>query len=641
MKTKISSYLALIILITLSIITRVHSLIAYDCENTNNNITVISIQDIAKCPDPELDYNETSTTAWVIQRNAFKYQKVMTCLIEVNRLIRHCGMHSHSSGVENGFSTYIHSLGESECQNVHRHRTLKFHNQEIGNIMMNGTTTASLTIVGSLSHNGNCEGGSYTENGHTWRSVTIVVTLKIRMRDYMATVNLDENKLSLENQMTCPYMEGYCVDSTFGETVWETEENQECSRLSTLYKGNVTIVQDKNNSGDKILVVESDKNIYALALIKRSSLCSCDVWQTEHPKILVMFEMNCRLNANMQILPQNTDMFYYINSKLLYIEQSYKRAIKNMYVNTVHRRCSLHREIMRNRLLLAPLSPNALSSIIKEKLGFIGRVLGEVLYIMQCTARIATIRRTINCYQELPITVNNESYFMAPTTHVIQKHAIQIECNIITPPMYLIDGRWISISPMPMETIPPTLLKPETEHKLNLNPIQPLGASGLYTQEEISRVQQTLSFNIEREAVENIVARKLSGQSTDNQGYTTINLFDTQEIKSLARNTFYSVWGWFTDVGIFMSGIIGFYVIWIFIKYVFEIVINGFAIYKTFGCGLFIIASVWSTLTMWVISTYKRQTKPKQDAEQPLQTVEVSQTDGKSKTCLMSSDVFV
>lgn len=118
----------------------------------------------------------------------------------------------------------------------------------------------------------------------------------------------------------------------------------------------------------------------------------------------------------MSLSAHNTDLSVYYNSKLLYVEQAYKRKISQLHTDAVYRRCLAHREILRKRLLLAPLLPNALSTVIKNNLGYVGRVLGEVIYIIQCIPRIAQIRRTTECYNELPITCNNQSYFMAPTT---------------------------------------------------------------------------------------------------------------------------------------------------------------------------------------------------------------------------------
>lgn len=223
------------------------------------------------------------------------------------------------------------------------------------------------------------------------------------------------------------------------------------------------------------MVVEHGEKVFALTLKDTNKVCDEEVWQTEHPKIVIINKQKHRvITAKMNLLPQNTDLTTYINSKLLYIEQAYKRAVDQLYTDAIHRRCLMHREILKNRLLLAPLSTDVLSTIVKNQLGFVGRVLGEVMYIIQCTPRVAQIRRTDACYNELPITVNNQSLFMGPITHIIQVHGVQVECNDITPPLYLIDGQWIGLSPYPVMKNAPEELQPDKEKPLKFTQIQPM-----------------------------------------------------------------------------------------------------------------------------------------------------------------------
>lgn len=187
---------------------------------------------------------------------------------------------------------------------------------------------------------------------------------------------------------------------------------------------------------------------------------------------------------------------------------------------------------------------------------------------------------------------------MSPITHLMQRHAVQVECNPLTPPLYQIDNEWIGLVPHAVMKQAPAQLKVEDEEKLIFSPIQPLGSSDLYTQDEVSQVQKTLTFGLERLAVSNILARRIAGLHTDNQGFDALKLFDKEEMKSLARTTLRYVWGWFTELGMVMSGFIGIYVVLRIIRYTMEVMINGVAIYKAVGCGFAILASLWDTLAV-------------------------------------------
>lgn len=455
------------------------SFIVYDCSDPNVNITIVSLKDVAKCPETDSDYTGEKIDIQVIQRNEIKQQMVKACLIEVTRFVMHCGMHSHTSAVAGGLAEYVHPLGADLCKDVHKHGSFRLFQQVIGNVKKNTTTSASLTLMGHLKDDGSCEGITYTEDGHTWSQVIVLASVKIHLREYLARVKMDINEISLENGIACPYLDGYCIDTEYGETVWDYSPETSCEqKLTLLYEGAAELIKTKD--AERFVVVEQNEKIFAMSLKESTHLCSSDAWQTEHPKLLIVQRsVHPFMKSKMELIPANTDLTMYINSKLLYIEQAYKRSLNQLYTDSIHRRCLVHRETLRNLLLLAPLTSNALGAIIKNQLGYTGRVLGEVLYIAKCVPRIAQIRRTETCYNELPITVNNNSYFMAVVTHIVQSQGEQIECNALMPPLYHIDNEWIGLSPNPAIKNPPTQLWVEEEPKLRFGPIQPLSSSGL------------------------------------------------------------------------------------------------------------------------------------------------------------------
>ena len=603
-----------LLLLCLSEVKVANGVIAYDCEDKNSDISTVSIRDVEPCPEPESAYDTVFTEVTVIQRNEIELTPVRTCLVEITRVIFHCGMFSHSSIVEGGVSTYVQTLGSEECNNLHRYKSLKLFDQYIGGILINGTISASITMLGELTDTGACDRVTYHENGKTWKNVVITAAVKITTQEYRAKIKLEENEISLSGGVTCPYLRGYCMDTNIGETVWQYQQSEACdAHMSLLYKGVATKVTQKSNK-QTYIVIEREEKIFALSMVKRVEVCGLEMYQTEHPRLLVLDSLqHPTLNPKMKLLPQNTDLISYVNSKFLYIEQAYKREMDKLYVDIIYRRCLLHREILRNRLLLAPFTPSAISQILQNEKGYVGRVLGEVLYIMKCVPKKVQIRRTEKCFHELPISMNNRSLYMAPITRIIQGHAEEIDCNGVTPPLYHVDNEWIGLTPYPTVKGTPSKLGPELDTPLAFNPIQPVGQYGLYTPEEVSKVQRILTFGAERRAVENILTRRVAGMQTEAQGYSTIALFDEGEIKNLAESTIKHLWGWFSDIGTVVSGFLGFYLIFRMLKYGVTIALNAFQLYKIFGCGFQLLASLWNYLT--IIVMYQSARSPKADSE--------------------------
>ncbi|KAJ8983626.1 hypothetical protein NQ317_004264 [Molorchus minor] len=607
----------------------VTGLIAYDCGDDNVDITAISLRNVARCPDPSSAYASESVDVTVLQRNDVGLRHVWSCLVEITRLITYCGMHSHSSVVAGGLLNYIYQVGSEECRQIHRYRTLKLYQQTIGGIVLNGTTTESVTLFGSLQTDGTCRGISYQENGKSWDNVVVAATVKIQVNDYFATVRLKENEISLKRR---------------SESTWDFQAQIDCQgHLSLLYEGKaekVTNVQTK----EQYMVVNQESKIFAVTIIKKIQLCSLEVWQTEHPKLLIVEGHIRAFPISAVLLPQNTDLTLYVNSKFLYIEQAYKRDLESLYIDTIHRRCLLQREILKNRLLLAPVVPDAVSQIIQDKEGYVGHVLGEVLYILRCIPKNVQIRRTENCYQELPIRVDNQSKFMAPITRIIQDFGEEIQCNGITPPLYNIEGDWIGLTPHPTQKHPPKELEAMSGAQVKFQPIQPLGSKGLYTPDEIEKVQKLLTFGQERKVVENIIARRAAGMETGGQGFSTLGIFDPKEMKELARSTMKEMWGWFTDLGIFISGLTGFYFIFRIVKYLFGVAINGLHLYQTVGGGIALLACLWNTLTMWVIHRHHmeegRASRDVVNEREELETIaSVSESVAKEQSAVVYPDL--
>lgn len=590
-------------------------LIAYDCEDEQTNITTISLRSVASCPEPSSSYKSESVQLRVLQKAEVEMQHVWTCLVEVTRLITHCGMHSHSSVVAGGLLSYIHRLGAQECRMVHRYRTLKISQDTIGQIILNGTTTASITLQGSLDSTGSCDGVSYQENGMSWHNVVVTATVKIRIMDYLAMVKLKDNEISLKGGVTCPFLEHYCFDSTLGESTWSQMETAKCEgRLSLIYDGQAEKVTNIL-TGEQYIVVEKEPKIFAVTIVKQIHLCGLELWQTEHPQLLICEGRSQNFKTSTVISTPDTDLMVYVNSKFLYVEQSYKRGLETLYVDTIHRRCLIQREILKNRLILAPIAPDAVSQIIQDREGHMGHVLGEVLYILRCVPKLAIIRRSNRCYHELPVLVNNQSRFMSPITRIIQKFGEEIDCNGLTPPLYYIEGEWIGLVPHPTVKQPPRELEVTTHPKIKFQPIQPLGSRGLYTQEEIGKVQKLLAFGTERKVVENIITRRAAGMEAGGQGFSTLGIFNPEEMKQLAHSTMREMWGWFSEIGIFMSGLIGVYTIFCALKYVVGVLINGLHLYQTVGGGLALLACLWDTLTRWVIHRHQwKQTRAAKDS---------------------------
>lgn len=587
-------------------------LIAYDCKNPATNVTAISLRDVSACPDPENGYEIEEAYAQIIEKKRFEHIHVYSCLIEVTRIIKHCGAFSHESSVEGGLLTYIHEIGAEECRKTHIFKEFRgIRGHAISRLRANATISSSVTLAGNIDEKRNCEPGQYNENGQNWKNVLVQSSIKITLRDYFAKVSLETNEIMLSNGVTCSFLEGYCMDSITGESTWDRISPGECKQYSVLYEGKATYVKEKDpyQQRNRYVVVEEISKVFALQLIRKESICGAFVWQSEHPSLLVFERKNAAEPSQFSLDygTQQADLISYINTKFMYVEQSLKRNFNTMFAQTVHRRCLLHREILKNRLLLAPLTPNSVASIVKTQLGVVAQVAGEVMYIMKCLPVAVEIRRSNKCYVELPVTFNNKSFFLSPVTRILQEHAEEVECNSIIPPMYYLNNKWIGFDPRPIQGVTPQVLSIDVEVPFKFQSIKDLGSGGLYTYKEIKKAQDAMMFNLERPALNNIIIRKMAGHNVESQGYSALTLFNTEELEEIANSTIRKLYGYFTVLGEWTSGLLGIYFIFRVIKYIIEIFLNAVALHRIGGCSLNLIFSFWDTLTLFILHNKQRK----------------------------------
>lgn len=116
----------------------------------------------------------------------------------------------------------------------------------------------------------------------------------------------------------------------------------------------------------------------------------------------------------------------------------------------------MERQIMKNALNLAIHSPNEFVYQIMKR--YMAITSGEIVHNIKCTQVEVKIRHEKECYQ--PVLRENETYFLAPRTHILFKTGTQITCNRIIPSMYFLHDGWYKIALIPEMSIPPLTMTP-------------------------------------------------------------------------------------------------------------------------------------------------------------------------------------
>lgn len=199
---------------------------------------------------------------------------------------------------------------------------------------------------------------------------------------------------------------------------------------------------------EEIYSVSANQITFALSVKDFIPVCGYKVIRTEHPKLFVVDKSdNDFFLKNNNLALENIDIFAYVNTKIVYLEQHLKKEIIDLYNNVIQQQCELEKLILHNTLTMAPVSPAEFAFYFIQEPGYIAHLAGEVIRLATCVPVDVRIRKTTECFQEQPITKDNKNYFMLPRTRVIVRTGNQIECSSFLPPMYYINSAWYQILP--------------------------------------------------------------------------------------------------------------------------------------------------------------------------------------------------
>lgn len=301
-----------------------------------------------------------------------------------------------------------------------------------------------------------------------------------------------------------------------------------------------------------------------------------------------------------------------------------------MYHDILIQRCNLERQVLQNALSIARKSPDEFAYNIMKGPGYMALLAGEVAHIIKCIPVDVKLIQTEECYDQLPVHLGNATFYFSPRTHILTKLGIQISCNRLVPPMYMLDGAWYSLGPNPVRAIPPSVIKPLSAPTWQYQNPHNLATSGIYTQQDLDELRDHIMFPAERPAILNSVARGISGQPTVTQGGSISNLLDENSIKKIIQSTWDKTWGYLAVFGNISAGLIGILLICRLIKFIFDTVIHGYALHTIYGWSIYLIGAIWDSVTYLLLHLNKRSGNPKSPGQTDSGTTNVPK-EGKSK----------
>ena len=573
-------------------------IIAYDCGSSASNITTLSLRDVNDCEITPPVLNVTTVQVQFLQVNEFGFVHIKQCKIEVDRDIYHCGMYSHNSVIRNGKASYVMDVSRDMCDRMHLYGTFEVERVILSGAISNGTRSYSVTLAGSLTTEGKCSAGMYSDPYGQWEDVLVQGSVRVSLRDYRARVGIKNNFVYLNSGVRCEFKQGKCDDVEGGPTFWDVLPMGNCEEghYSVLYEGVANKIIDQDQ---KIIYSLTTSDItFGLSTLPGINVCGYILIRTEHPRLLlheIMHGQGYIRSGPLDV--SNMDIFAYINSKFVYVERHVKSQIQRLYYDVSLQRCALEREMLRNRLAIATVAPDEFAYQIMKGPGYMAVLAGEVVHLLKCIPVEVKLAHVNECYTQLPVITGNLTLFMAPRTHVLMRTGTQISCSEVVPSMYYVSGQWYKINPHPSDVTAPGTIHPERRNVWKYKDTNSLATSGIYSTLQLEQLREHVMFPAEQPAILNTIAREITGKVTLNQGTSIANLLNGPELNRLIETAWEKACNKFTIFGTLSCGLIGVLIIFRGIKLIVDTVIHGYALHSVYGWSLYLLAAVWNSLT--------------------------------------------
>lgn len=593
----------------------VYSLIGYNCEGKGLNVTTLSLLDIGLCDLDNIEPERTDVYVQLLQISDFQKLRVTQCHVEVDRTIYHCGMHSHISLVSNSRRQYVLELGNDACRRIHDTGSLTLATTIIDRISVNATNLRSVTLAGRTGTDGTCYGAPYTDGYDSWDDVVVQAVVRITLREFEASVKRASEELILPSGTRCSAAARMCLDSDGSESYWTAilADNCHFDRYDVLYEGTAVRLSPLANQTTTIVyTVTSKDTTFALTKTDEYNLCGYKLFRTEHPKLVIMETQKGRtFKIRSKISVDNLDIFSYVNSKFVYVEKHMGTQLTKLYQDIMEQKCALERQILRNALSLSSIAPDEMAFRIMKAPGYTAVATGEVIHLIQCIPVSCKIRHTEGCYSELPVSYKNDSYFLLPRSRILVRKGTSKDCSDLLPTMYEIDGTWFRVTNRPVETLAPPAIQPLTKPGWKYVSPDALATSGIYSEEDLTRLRNHIMFPVEKPATLNYIAHGAMGGNVPAGVISLSNLLDEKSLERIAESASRRLWNGFVSFGSASAGVLAIFIIIRTFKLVIDTIIHGYALHSIYGWSIHLIGAVWSSVTNLLLHLGKPpQTEP-------------------------------
>ena len=590
------------------------NLMAYDCTDEDVQVTRFNAHNVEKCIKDTDEINIYHREVQVIQEKKRETIKVFHCFLSKISLLSHCGVFSHISLVAGGLSRQLIKISASECRDIHVTNKYKYAGTDILELKSNTTKDVNINEIGVINSDASCQGVKIEKGGITYENAIMVSTITITLEDYFTTIDTKTQEVFFEDGTTCQVNDGQCFSTTKGMSFWDFDINNKCDKTAKdiLYEGPAVISsQEKIEKKENLLIgdvvtIETKEKLMTLEIVNTDHMCYQIMYKTDFSRISVIIKSpiyGFYFEKSNHIIPENLDLPMYLNAKFYYMAKNFESQIRNLHREVKYASCQASRDNILNKLQLARQQEVSYSHILTGEKGYMTMLSGDTFISVKCTPILAEIRKTETCHKNLPVSYKNKSMYIETNGRVLTMNAAEIPCTQLAPAVFHIaQNTWISAGKYMNYAKKPLTLKPNLYvQDLKFQDIKKYMAAGIYSNDQLEAFSEFVRHPGKRKSANNYITETIIKNQGTNDNFHITNILSPEELTNLKNSFLKEAEEKLLKFGALMGAITGFILIIQIIRYLISVIINFKFLQATLGSGLHLLASLFTSLTNYVI----------------------------------------
>lgn len=604
-------------ILSLLFIPRALGLSAYDCRGVSINKTTISLVETPTCTEHQPNVTTSSVNLAVTQTTTISEIEYYRCSVEAYHFVQRCGTFVDTLHRDGHYSEVYHITRE-ECATMVNggYINLRWGNNAKLSLSKSGTTTFSYISFGNV-YDGKCKSGGtlVSPTGIQWDSAVRTTRLELTYVKNSARLFHDEGTIKFPSGVSCKVDDEKCDHAGYGQLFW-IKPSPSCDSTnpdsSLIFKGIGSLITDNDvfhgQNPNLFIQVTQGHYDFQIKLTKLGvSVCGFQSYSTEHPRLFVtVLPVGAPdFPLRKEVGGEDVNLLNYINSKFIYSMRHTRQEVNRLFHIFEQERCKLQNRITDNMMTLALVSPKEFAYQYFSSPGYTAVVRGEVVHVAKCReVAVIPLKLENNCYNELPVNYNNETWFMLPRTRILVKVGSIVECASDLGPQYLLNGRWVTPTSVGLMAVKNPVVITPSPLSYEFEQLEDLASNGLYTSETILKYQKILTSPLEEKIITTRLADAISGKYPLPTGTSLSNAMEWRDFENIESK----ISSWSKAASESMKAIGGWFGFGMFVIFFMKLtvgLINSLVNFKflkqTHGCLIALLFCLFDTITHFII----------------------------------------